>query len=343
MTSLASNNTAGSSDNDTDDNASNTPPTPIKTTMPYPYKRVVALLCCWEDDEEGCWGELVRLQTVFEKSYHFETDLYPMPSQNPESSLLTKIEEIKEKVEDEETLVILYYGGHGAMRGKKEASFEWHCLGDYLTYIGDDEDHDRPLSQLRMRHDPNRFVSPVRWPVVEKALRSIQSDVLVLIDGCEASSALAQVKADGSSRRMDFIAACGGHDAGTPVPGKMTYQYRLGRTFTDMLIHVLEAKVEGQEAFTVADLHLSIVQRILEVKLETKRAPPTPLHFSVGAINGIISPNIQLQALKEKPGAIPGKNAANAAVLAEIAELANKMQELQAKVDTSGTGANNSI
>ena len=54
------------------------------------------------------------------------------------SNLLDKIQELKEKVEKEETLVIVFYGGHGGMVPSKEnkPSFEWHALGsDQLAQL----------------------------------------------------------------------------------------------------------------------------------------------------------------------------------------------------------------
>ena len=65
------------------------------------------------------------------RDFNFEADIYRIPSKNPESNLLDKIQELKEKAEEEESLVIVYHGGHGVMVPSKEnkPSFEWHALG----------------------------------------------------------------------------------------------------------------------------------------------------------------------------------------------------------------------
>lgn len=110
---------------------SSSPGAAPRTSSPYPYTKILALLLCWEDEQDGVWGEITDLQSVFVRHFNFEADIYRIPSKNPESNLLDKIEELKEKAEKEESLVIVYYGGHGAMVPSKEnkPSFEWHALG----------------------------------------------------------------------------------------------------------------------------------------------------------------------------------------------------------------------
>lgn len=99
---------------------------------------------------------------------------------------------------------------------------------------------------------------------------------------------------------MDFITACGGCDGLTPMPGKYTYAYRLGCTFTEMITHVLETKADAKEMFTAANLHVSIMQRMTEMKLAAGQAPPTPFHLSVGAMNNLPSPSILLKVMGEQ-------------------------------------------
>ena len=114
-------------------------PSAAPATSPlYPYNKVLALLLCWEDEQDGVWREITDLQGVFECAYNFDTEIYRIPSKNPETNLLDKIQELKEKVEKEETLVIVFYGGHGGMVPSKEnkPSFEWHALGsDQLAQL----------------------------------------------------------------------------------------------------------------------------------------------------------------------------------------------------------------
>jgi len=163
-----------------------------------------------------------------------------------------------------------------------------------------------PSTQMLALHT---WMSPVRWEIVEKALQTIPSDLLILIDSCDASAALTQIKPDNSSRRIDFITACGSHNSSTPLP-RHTYNNRLGGTFTDILINVLSQKAQTGEVFTVANLHFGVMQRMAEISLETKHAPSTPFYFSVGLIKGMQEPSVRLKVLGRKHEKGDGKNEA---------------------------------
>ncbi|KAG4431217.1 hypothetical protein IFR05_013302 [Cadophora sp. M221] len=197
---------------------------------------------------------------VLQDKYNFETAFYRIPSQNPESHFLEKFQEIKEESEMEESLVIVYYGGHGGV-DKEE--------GKHSFKVG-------PLGL-----DNSMYWSPPQYQG-------------------QPPSAPAQFSPDGSSRRIDIITACGGYDGTTPAPGKPTYGNRLGCAFTEILTHVLEKKADAKETFTAANLHVSIMQRMMEVKLVTGNSPPTPFHFSVGAMNGLPSPSVLLKVMGEQ-------------------------------------------
>ncbi|KAL5326398.1 hypothetical protein ACEPPN_004082 [Leptodophora sp. 'Broadleaf-Isolate-01'] len=102
MASQNSANATGSGHQSLTSSSSTNAATAIPTSTSFPHKKVLVLLLCWEDEQDGVWGEIIRLET------------------NPDSHFLEKFQEIKEKAEMEESLVILYYGSHGRMSKDKE-------------------------------------------------------------------------------------------------------------------------------------------------------------------------------------------------------------------------------
>ncbi|KAK5657970.1 hypothetical protein OQA88_2523 [Cercophora sp. LCS_1] len=82
-------------------------------TRHIPYKRVIALLVSWEDDDLGVGAEIKGLAEVLRDSYHFNVETWAIPSaKRGYVSLIRKIESILEVYDMEDNLFILYYGGH---------------------------------------------------------------------------------------------------------------------------------------------------------------------------------------------------------------------------------------
>ncbi|CZT51818.1 uncharacterized protein RSE6_13019 [Rhynchosporium secalis] len=347
----------------TDANTSGTTSTPTRPATKFPYKNVLALLLCWEDERDGCWGEANKLKDLFEKRFNFSTKLFRIPPQNPEARFLEKFEAIKDEAAKDGTLLIVYYSGHGRMERDVEGrpSLSWAALGQsrsvwssyvpprpwiiryvrrILTTVTSDDSNDEDCRGRRIScFRAKEYMSDLGWPVVEKALKTVQSDVLVIMDCCDASAVVVGIEFDGSSRRMDFITACGSHRDGTILPSKATYGNRLGGTFTEILLYILETKADVGEAFTAADLHASLVQRMMEVDLETHSAPPTPFHFSVGAINRMSFPNVQLMALRPEGAGEAGWDSEVLALAAQFADLTSEeKEELSAKMNATIAG-----
>jgi hypothetical protein len=77
------------------------------------------LLVKWEDDDLGVNRELVRLRDVFDYLFHFETEIWEIPSSRAAQELSNKIYEWKHRYCEDEAypgdalpLLILFYGGH---------------------------------------------------------------------------------------------------------------------------------------------------------------------------------------------------------------------------------------
>jgi hypothetical protein len=77
------------------------------------------LMLKWTDDDLGVASELARLRDVFDQSYNFETEVWDIPSQNPEGELSYKIYHWRDRYckntlnkGQQLPLLVLYYGGH---------------------------------------------------------------------------------------------------------------------------------------------------------------------------------------------------------------------------------------
>jgi len=79
------------------------------------YSRVHALLLSWEDDDLGVVSEVNALKDVLADLYHYNVQTYKIPSIKPKRALDARLEDFLRKAEEEggqETLLIVYYGGH---------------------------------------------------------------------------------------------------------------------------------------------------------------------------------------------------------------------------------------
>ena len=89
------------------------------------YKDVHVLLLSWEDDNLGVIAEVLELQDVFENKYHFDTEEWKIPSDGSHNKLAFRIMQYIHAFEASETLLILYYGGHGSIDDKRQCVWHW--------------------------------------------------------------------------------------------------------------------------------------------------------------------------------------------------------------------------
>jgi Caspase domain len=75
------------------------------------YLKVEVLLLSWEDDDLGVVKEVTELQNLFEDLYHYEVQVYQIPNVKPDKELKRRMLQFLEN-DHEDTLLILYYGGH---------------------------------------------------------------------------------------------------------------------------------------------------------------------------------------------------------------------------------------
>ncbi|KAL8928174.1 MAG: hypothetical protein Q9208_001884 [Pyrenodesmia sp. 3 TL-2023] len=78
-----------------------------------PYTDVSVLLLRWAADNLGVIDEVLRLEKVLRERFHFSTEQWDIPSEEPEHELTAKMLEFC-KGKKKNDLLILYYAGHGA-------------------------------------------------------------------------------------------------------------------------------------------------------------------------------------------------------------------------------------
>jgi hypothetical protein len=88
------------------------------------YKEVHALLLSWEDDNLGVIKEVLDLEKVFVEIYNYHVEEWKIPRNRAHNSLAARLSKFLENYDSEEsgqqTLLIVYYGGHGGMNDDRQ-------------------------------------------------------------------------------------------------------------------------------------------------------------------------------------------------------------------------------
>lgn len=79
----------------------------------YPYLYAHALLVCWESADKRFHTELKDLDRTFREDLNFVTHLFNIPNDESLPVLTRKLLDFLE-YDGPETLLVLYYGGHGS-------------------------------------------------------------------------------------------------------------------------------------------------------------------------------------------------------------------------------------
>ena len=93
------------------------------------YKDVRVLLLSWQDSNVAghvnFLGELLDLKKVFEDLYHYKCEEWRIPSKKPHRELDDKLGQFIKEFDAQETLLIVYYGGHGGMNEDRTSIWTW--------------------------------------------------------------------------------------------------------------------------------------------------------------------------------------------------------------------------
>ncbi|KAL8958678.1 MAG: hypothetical protein Q9193_004313 [Seirophora villosa] len=184
-----------------------------------PYTSVHVLLLRWAEDDLNVLDELTTLKRVFENQFRFATEQWDIPSQNSTRALQTKLYNFQDAHQNENELLIVYYGGHGDADRRRGRSI-WAA-------------YDRADSPT------------VTWSSLQHLLENAVPHVLLILDCCYAANA-ARDTAVGTTKEL--LAACGRENPTIGVGA---------RSFTSALIEELQAF--GAAPFTTAMLHGRLV------------------------------------------------------------------------------------
>lgn len=76
------------------------------------YGKVKVLLMSWERDDLGVEAEIRPLEAVLRGLYHYDTEMWKIPSKRPAVELSRKIADLVDAYGREGNLLIFYYAGH---------------------------------------------------------------------------------------------------------------------------------------------------------------------------------------------------------------------------------------
>lgn len=89
------------------------------------YKEVHVLLLSWEEDSLGVIQEVLELQDVFRQTYFYDAEVWRIPSDHSYKALRKRLNTFLDDFEDKESLLIVYYGGHGYMNDDRQCIWSW--------------------------------------------------------------------------------------------------------------------------------------------------------------------------------------------------------------------------
>jgi hypothetical protein len=89
------------------------------------YSRTSVLLLYWdeEDPKLPVLGELSELSTTLRDVYHYDVEIWAIPSENSYRKLSRKILDFVDLGDEKDHLKIVYYGGHGRLDRDKKLCF----------------------------------------------------------------------------------------------------------------------------------------------------------------------------------------------------------------------------
>lgn len=98
------------------------------------YTDVSVLMLCWEDEDPQLpvSFEITRLFEVFQDIYHFNTEIWKIPDENPHHRLNKKILDFVEPTDSSnEHLKVVYYAGHGKLSRERTLLWTRYALSGF--------------------------------------------------------------------------------------------------------------------------------------------------------------------------------------------------------------------
>lgn len=188
------------------------------------YNTVQVLLIHWiESDDSAIAGEIQKLQDFFHKTLNFSVLPIPIPSQKSQAALQRSITDVIFACEkSRESLLIVYYGGHGNANPELRRA-TWAARG-----IGG---------------------PTLNWYEVQPSLYAWEGDILMILDCCYA----AQAGRENDNRTVELLAASGVNKK-TPPAGKYS--------FTSILLTVMGRMLTEMKSMTAREIYIRLTRQI---------------------------------------------------------------------------------
>ncbi|KAL0930946.1 tyrosine-protein phosphatase non-receptor type 6 [Colletotrichum truncatum] len=240
------------------------------------YKKVQALLLHWGSDDLFVLPELEDLERCLREDYAFNTEIFPIPSENSHLELMMQVGKLIKDHEAQDTLFLVYYGGHARI------------------------DESRQSTWCATRHPDSPWL---QWSAIQTLLERSASDVLILLDCC--AGAASATFPNGNSITETISASS--WDAIAPDPGRYS--------FTNALIEVLqEWRLRTFSAAMLHAEVLARLKHPRPITINGKlfEARSTPVHFMMTTNHK--APSIEMSRIvpaEARPPSPPQETTAN--------------------------------
>lgn len=214
-----------------------------KMDVPNGYLNVGVLMLRWQkglDEFPKHDQEIGDLKEVFEHQFHYECEIVELHNQkSPQHQLNHAIANHLLKYDGPNSLLIIYYTGHGFWREDKQ-DLEISASNKF------------ELPKCGGKYNPTALWLHAEEQLLDETEGGPESDVLFLMDCCFASNLQ---KSSTSHQRTVELMAASSKDTKTPGPGE--------KSFTTALIAALRHLVEkdGKTGFPTSKLHQEILHR----------------------------------------------------------------------------------
>ncbi|TDZ71768.1 hypothetical protein CTRI78_v001746 [Colletotrichum trifolii] len=230
------------------------------------YKKVQALLLHWGSDDLFVLPELEDLERCLREEYAYDTEIFPIPSENSHLELMMQVGKLIKDHEAQDTLFLVYYGGHARIDESRQSTW---CAT---------RNPDSPWLQ---------------WSAIQTLLERSASDCLILLDCC--AGAASATFPNGNSITETISASS--WDAIAPDPGRYS--------FTNALIEVMqEWRMRTFSAAMLHAEVLARLKHPRPITINGKlfEARSTPVHFMMTSNHK--APSIEISRILP-PGARP--------------------------------------
>ncbi|EFQ25027.1 uncharacterized protein GLRG_00171 [Colletotrichum graminicola M1.001] len=228
-------------------------------TLEHRYTKVQALLLHWGCDDLFVLPELEDLERCLREDYAYETEIFPIPSENSHLELMMQVGKLIKDHEAQDTLFLIYYGGHARIDESRQSTWcaTWHPDSPWL-----------------------------QWSAIQTLLERSASDVLILLDCC--AGAASATFSNGNS--ITETISPSSWDAIVPDPGRYS--------FTNALIEVMqEWRLRAFSAAMLHAEVLARLKHPRPVTINGKllEARSTPVHFMMTSNHK--APSIELSRI----------------------------------------------